>query len=214
MDFDKALSILRKHNNGLTYREQQERDILIAAIDNLIEFAAAEEYQMIKSLPDTFNGDDFEEYESVCEKYNLTYAEQENSDVEYAAGIACWWIGISGDSVVTYMTQQDERVRDTHRDLEGISYLKSEFPEELIPPIDWCCRCYLMSDGSMSRVFAKLDYSKDIKRAVNPIFKESLATGGRIFGKSHPYFKNIPNKDKERLDKIALKIKQKFIPDA
>jgi len=42
---------------------------------------------------------------------------------------------------------------------------------------------------------------------VHPVFKESLATGGRIFSDEHPYFKNpLP----PQLQKVKEKIKQRF----
>ena len=45
------------------------------------------------------------------QKYNDTYAKQENEDVLYAAIIAAWWLNLPDNSLVTYMTQGDERVR-------------------------------------------------------------------------------------------------------
>lgn len=205
MDFDRALEILRNHNDFTTERERQERDILVAAIDNLVDFAAAEECAMLDELPDELDGDDFDLYGDTCEKYNLTYAERENDAVAHAASMACWWIGVSGESVVTYMTQGDERVRDWHLDHEGESYPKSEFPQELIPPIEWGCRCFLVSDGFAS-VYGSIRKS-DIKSRVNPVFAESLATGGRIFSPAHPYFQKPVPKEAER---IAGRIKHKF----
>lgn len=34
MDFEKALELLRNHNNGLTKLEKEQRNILVAALDN------------------------------------------------------------------------------------------------------------------------------------------------------------------------------------
>lgn len=45
---------------------------------------------------------------------------------------------------------------------------------------------------------------------VNPVFKESVATGGRIFSDAHSYFV-IPKKYKQRLKKIAQNIKDKWL---
>ena len=42
MDFDKAFDLLKNFNSSLTERERQERDILVAAIENLVDFAVAE----------------------------------------------------------------------------------------------------------------------------------------------------------------------------
>ena len=53
IDMDHALEILRNHNSFATERRRQQRDILIAAIDNLVDFAAAEEYTMFGELPES-----------------------------------------------------------------------------------------------------------------------------------------------------------------
>lgn len=205
IDFDRALEILHSKNIGLTEREELERDTLTAAIDNLVDFATAQEVAMMQELPETLSLAEMEIYEQVCQKYNETYAETENAQVFQSAVIAAWWMGVSMDSIITFNTQNDERVRAWHQSFDGVSYLKSEFPPELIPPIEWACRCYLTSDGYGSVVGSIL--KPDLKVKVNPIFAESLATGGRIFSLSHPYFQHqLP----PEVEAIKLRIKRKF----
>ena len=205
MDFDEALSILRNHNNFTTERDKQQHEILVAAIDNLIDFAAAEEMKMISELPEEFNEECLLDYETICEQYNLTYAEVENEQVLFAAKMAAWWMAVNAESVITYMTQGDERVRPWHLSLEGVSYRKSEFPAELIPPIEWGCRCYLIANG-FAAVRASLSIDK-CRSMVDPVFRESLATGGRIFTDAHRYF-DVPLP--EFAQKIVKRIKSKF----
>lgn len=210
IDFDEALNLLRHYNTGLSERDKQLRDTLVSAIDNLVDFAIAEEYQMMNELPEGMDLDNMEEYEGICEKYNLIYADRENQDVMYASSIAAWWIGLSPQTIITYMTQGDERVRASHLSLEGVSFLKNEFPSELIPPIDYGCRCFLMSDGFDPLVFASIN-NKYSSKIINPVFCESLATGGKIFSDSHPYFKNISENKIDKLKKIGNTIKNKFM---
>lgn len=203
MDFDRALELLRNHNEFTTLQDKELRDILVAAIDNLVDFAAAEEYAMMNEVSESGN----EDYEGICEKFNLTYAETENEQVRYAAGMAGWWIGQSSDTLITYMTQGDERVRDTHLALEGLTYPKRDFPSDLIPPIEWRCRCYLLTDSSESHVFASL--KSDYRKKVNPIFSESLAKRGRIFTEAHPYFTSSFRKNTQ-LKTITQRLKDKL----
>ena len=205
LDFDEALSILRNHNNFTTERDKQQHEILVAAIDNLIDFAAAEEMKMISELPEEVNEECLLDYETICEQYNLTYAEVENEQVLFAAKMAAWWMAVNAESVITYMTQGDERVRPWHLSLEGVSYRKSEFPAELIPPIEWGCRCYLIANG-FAAVRASLSIDK-CRSMVDPVFRESLATGGRIFTDAHRYF-DVPLP--EFAQKIVKRIKSKF----
>lgn len=215
LDFDQAYTLLRESNTNLTQSDKQKRDILVAAIDNLIDFAAAEEYLVLSDIEEYVEGSEEEidmesdeEVFSIIEKYNLQYAFQENLDVSYATKIALMWAAVSEGSLVTFMTQGDDRVRDSHLALEGLTYTKSSFPAELIPPIDWACRCYLLSSGGEFDAIGS-SKSADIKKVINPIFKESLAKGGRIFSDNHPYFK-IPKSKVKALKKITKNIKSKF----
>lgn len=205
IDFDRALEILQSTNNHLTAREETERDTLLAAIDNLIDFAAAEETAFLFELPGELDLEEMETYEDTCQKYNQTYAETENAQVLHAATIAAWWIGTSAETIITFNTQGDERVRPWHLSFDGISYPKSEFPPELIPPIEWGCRCFLTAN-SFTSVYGALQETGS-KRKVNPIFAESLATGGRIFSPAHPFFSLVLPVEAE---KIKQRIKAKF----
>ena len=72
MDFDKAFDLLKNFNSSLTDRERQERDILVAAIENLVDFAVAEEFQMINELPEELDIEDMEEYEETVSYTHLT----------------------------------------------------------------------------------------------------------------------------------------------
>ena len=205
MDFDTALDLLRNFNDFTSERERQQREVLVAAVDNLVDFALAEEFALLEELPDTPAEEEFELCESIAERYNLVYARQENDEVLFAASVAAWWLTVDTHSIVTYMTQGDERVRPWHLSLEGISYPKREFPAELIPPIEWGCRCFLVADGTAS-VRAALT-PQQAPKLVDPVFRESLARGGRIFSPAHRYF-GVPIPKEERT--IASRLKRKF----
>ena len=203
IDFNRALELLQAKNIHTSAREELERDTLIAAFDNLIDFATAEEYAMMQELPEEIDYNDMEIYNSICQKYNEQYAIVENEQVLHAATIAYFWMGTSAETIITYNTQNDERVRAWHQSFDGLSYKKSEFPPELIPPIEWACRCFLTSNGygSVDSSILKPEITYD------PIFAESLATGGRIFSDAHPYFKHKLPKE---IIKITNNLKQRL----
>jgi len=205
LDFDEALSLLRGHNDFTTAADRGKRDIVVAAIDNLVDFAAAEQYAMLMELPEEPDDARYADYERVCERYNLVWATQANGDVLHAARMAAWWLTLAPEAVLTFMTQGDEKVRPWHEELEGLSYPKSLFPAELIPPIEYNCRCYLVADG-YGAVVGALPRSTRTPR-VNPVFRESLCTGGRIFSGDHPYFSRpLPPK----LQRVVRDIKRKL----
>ncbi len=229
MDWEEALELVRSKND-LSEADRNRRDILVAAIDNIVDFAAAEEYQMVSELPDLEDFDDegdeedgdgdFGEYEdeeeyleallAICAKYNKRYARVENLDIEYAMIVAAALSKHSASTVLMYMTMGDERVRPWHLQYEGYTAPKSSFPAWLIPPIEHACRCYLVEDtdaASASKVSA-------VKEPTMPewfdrTFKESVALGGRIFSDEHPYFQ-IDKAHIDRLKAISLKIKDKY----
>lgn len=211
--YDEALELLRNADD-LTDEQSAKRNIIVAAVDNLIDFAVAEEYQMARELPSLDDDDyDEEDYEEIFEKYNQRYAKVENSDAEYAMIIAVGLVGVADGTMLTYMTQGDERVRPWHLQYEGFSAPKSQFPAWLIPPIEHQCRCYLVEDSIVGKL-------KDVKDAVvkaptmpdwfNRTFKESVALGGRIFSDEHPYF-TVDSRDEESLHDIAKRIKEKYM---
>lgn len=223
---EQALLLLRNLDDyNLTKFEKDQRDRLVAALNNVSEFSTCAEYQLMndaKQLHPNLSGEDIdfddedfmEEYESLCELYNDTYASVEHSDIEYAMAIALLWIQRSEDTYLEYMTQNDDRVRPWHYALQGFTAKKSEFPAWMIPPIEWRCRCFLVTlDGD---VYAKSDKLKHImaKAPEKPaqldgVFSDSVAKCGRIFGKAHRYF-TVKSKDKDMLNRIVNKIRDKY----
>lgn len=210
MDFEHALELLRNHNDFTSLQEKEERDILVAAIDNLVDFAAAQQYTMMNDILESSKEEGFEDYEGVCEKYNLMYAQREDEQVLFAAGMAGWWITQSAETLITYMTQGDERVRDNHLALEGLTYPKGSFPSELIPPIEWGCRCYLVADDSRAHVYASAASQSGYIKKVNPVFSGSLAAKGKIFSDAHPYFTS-GFRENSRIQTIAKRLKNKLL---
>lgn len=219
MDFEKALELLRSHNTGLSKLEQEQRDILVAALDNLVDFAVAEEFHMSDNLPDDIdldNDEAIDDCDAIFDRYNITYSNIENDDIEYAMGVAAGWLSYRENSVLTYMTQGDERVRPWHLALEGVSYRKSDFPAWLIPPIEHGCRCFLVEEdisvlGSASRL-SQVEGSVILQKPdfINPVFEDSVCKGGRIFSPAHSYF-TVPKKYKKRLQAISKRIKDKWL---
>lgn len=222
---DEAIRLINQ-TDDLSEFDEEKKKRLIAAINNLIEFSVCEEYQLMtniyKTLPDfDFDSDEFdtdneeamEPLEELNKKYNLIYAGVENMDIEYAMMIALAWVSSEKNSTLTYMTQNDDRVRPWHFALQGFSAKKDDFPSWMIPPIEWGCRCFLV-DSNGDSVINQLDlhvFAKAPKKPkqIDDVFSESVAKCGRIFGKSHSYFK-VGNKDKDALKEIVELIKQDY----
>lgn len=218
MEYEEALELIRFADDELTDNEKAKRNIIVAAIDNLVDFAVAEEYQMADSLPDfdeILSEEEREELIAICKRYNYQYANIENLDIEYAMAIAAQLVSVSPLTTLTYMTQGDERVRPWHLQYEGFSAPKSSFPAWLIPPIEHRCRCYLVEDSSatsLGNIKNEIVHLPTMPSWFNPTFKESVALGGRIFSDEHPYF-TIDEQHKEQLQDITDRIKQQYLND-
>ena len=77
LEYDTALDLLRTAEDGLTEAEKAKRNVIVAAVDNLVDFAVAEEYQMALELPEfeaELEEDDLEEVMAIFAKYNDRYA--------------------------------------------------------------------------------------------------------------------------------------------
>lgn len=217
LDEEDALMLLENlEDDSLTQQERDIRDRLVAGIDNLIEFSVCAEYQAFMELPDDIDMDDqeqLEELEDLSDKYHLRYASVENEDVRYSAEMAYKWVTLySASTWLTYMTMNDDRVRPWHRELEGFSAPRDLFPQWMIPPIEWGCRCRLEDlsgnavENSIRDVSAKAPRKP---RQIDDIFSESLCRCGRIFGKSHPYFR-VRSDHREKLSEYVSRLRGKY----
>lgn len=223
IDYGDAISLINE-TEGLTDLEEEKKKRLIAAINNLIEFCVCAEYQLMCDVYDEepdfdFDNDVYEINEDdddnplilLCKKYNKTYLGVEDTDIEYAMRVALAWVIAEKHQELTYMTQNDDRVRPWHYALQGFTAKKDDFPSWMIPPIEWGCRCFLVEYNgdsvvnSIKSVRAKYEKPKQL----DDVFSESVAKCGRIFSKSHSYFK-VWKKDKKELDGIVEIIKKDY----
>lgn len=225
MEYDEAIDLIQQ-TDDLSELDEEKKKRLIAAVDNLIEFCVCAEYQLMcdiyKELPDfdfgnvEYNIDEDDENNPLillCRKYNKTYLGVENTDINYAMAVALTWVIAERHQTLTYMTQNDDRVRPWHFALQGFTATKDNFPSWMIPPIEWGCRCFLVDNNgdsiinstNVKNITAKYEKPKQL----DDVFSESVAKCGRIFGKSHRYFQ-VDEKDKKTLKSIVKLIREDY----
>lgn len=225
MEYEEAIALIQQ-TDGLTELEEEKKKRLVAAVNNLIEFCVCAEYQLMCDVYEELPDFDFDNVEYginedddddplilLCRKYNKTYLGVENTDIDYAMAIALAWVIAEKHQTLTYMTQNDDRVRPWHFALQGFTAPKDDFPSWMIPPIEWGCRCFLVNyfgdtivnSSDIKKVSAKYEKPSQI----DDVFSESVAKCGRIFGKSHSYFK-VGDKDKEILKSIVESIREDY----
>lgn len=235
IDEEEALMLLKNlDDNNLTQEDKDKRDRIVAAVNNLIEFAVCEEYQISQKADELYqnhldenedydidfnNPDDIDDYTAICALYNDTYAAIENADIEYAMSIAYKWIHTAATEYLTYWTMNDNKVRPWHLALQGYTAKRDDFPAWMIPPIEWNCRCFLIAASGeevlgnaseLRKVSAKVPQKPS---QIDDTFSESVAKCGRIFSKSHSYFQ-VKQKDKVFLQDCVTNIKSKYYGQA
>lgn len=220
ISYDDAIKLIR-NADGLDNEQLAQRNIVLAAVDNLVDFSVAEEYQMAddmaeleQTMPDEELEDEelFEFYMPVFSKFHNQYMRTENLDIEYAMIVAAYLSALKSDTVLMYMTMGDERVRPWHLQYEGFTAPKSSFPAWLIPPIEHQCRCFLVEDSASVVASVQAASVPSMPDWFNRTFKESVAMGGRIFSDEHPYFQ-VDERHVGRLNAIAKRIKSKYLED-
>lgn len=209
MSYEYAIKVVQDNIDKGTDEVTDNRAlVLLSAMENLIDFATCQQYQMFRNMPSEISDDNYEEVEKIFEKFNYLYANVEDNVVDQSAIMAFAWLHFNDNATLQYTTQRDERVRYEHELLDKLTYKKNEFPAELIPPIDYNCRCFLVENGGESG--NNTLESASWMAMVNPIFRESLAKGGRIFTDNHPYF-DVDEDDEENINDIKEKIFDKWL---
>ena len=221
LDYETALELIRE-DVGLSDEDEERRKIVVAAIDNIVDFTVMSEYHMLEDIEEEIAELEIESEEdlelakeeiilAIFKKYNSQFANIENLDIKHAMVVASILATIESSTTLTYRTQGDHRVRPWHAQYEGFSAPKRDFPAWLIPPIEHGCRCYLtMEAGVISSVKNKVVRFPEMPENFNRAFKESVALGGRIFSDEHPYF-TVNNEHVDMLERIANTIKSKYI---
>lgn len=171
--------------------------------DNVKAFSFAKTFQQINDMGNFIldaNGDQllFSEFKKMAsqifEIYNGTWLETEFNTAKSIAESARQWVQIQEDKetlpYLKYSTVGDERVRVSHKKLDGIiKPVDDAFWSEHYPPNDFNCRCIVeqVEEGEVT------DTSEmDLKGEIAPLFKNNPAVTGEVFStKDHPYFNGL-----------------------
>lgn len=141
--------------------------------------------------------------QTIDKTYNGSYLQAEyNFAVASAQSAASWQDFVKdGDSFyLRYRTAGDERVRESHRLLDGITLPPADpFWNEFFPPNDWNCRCSVIqiskskaqpSNSSEAIVRGRSATFRPNSKGENKaqIFRFNPGKTGKIFPDKHPYF--------------------------
>lgn len=141
--------------------------------------------------------------QSINETYNVTYLEAEYRQAVAASQMGAKWVEMYDQreslGMLRFETAGDERVRDEHARLDGITLpIDDSFWDRYYPPLDWGCRCDVtpqLTSAERTVLPSKLPELKD-QFAVN------WGKKGILFPENHPYYKVRPE-DKDKMDEFT-----------
>lgn len=135
---------------------------------------------------------------AVDDKYNGNYLYAEYNHAVHSSQMAVKWRDFERDGDdydLQYRTAGDERVREAHRRLDGVTLPPSDkFWERYLPPNGWNCRCnvvqvrtgkYERSDSDAATAIGD-EYTAAPKAQM---FRFNAGKELKLFPDKHPYFK-------------------------
>lgn len=140
----------------------------------------------------------------MSEEYNVNYLKAEYNHAVASAQMANAWRKTDSNDMITYLTAADERVRETHRAMEGVTkQRKDPFWGMYWPPNGWGCRCTAIVTATGNET---PDEEIDAPE-IPDMFRHNPGTDGVIFPDTHPYFDVAKNRASEikRETRKALK---------
>lgn len=91
---------------------------------------------------------------------------------------------------LTYRTAGDDRVRSSHRSLDGVTRpVDDTFWDVHFPPNDWGCRCDVIQTNDHTKITDQSlaeSLGKDLK--MKSMFQQNFAKSGKAFSDDHPNF--------------------------
>lgn len=194
-------------NGAISFSIQEETpsELTAALRNNVFVFSGFKSYHQLREASSLLTREDgsvrsFSEFESevkrVDEKYNTQYLYAEYNHAVHSAQMASKWHEWEKDGDeynLQYRTAGDERVREAHAALEGVTLPPSDkFWEQYLPPNGWNCRCqvvqvlrddYPMSDSERATEWG--DNCTSDKKA--QIFRYNAGKELKVFPPKHPY---------------------------
>ena len=133
----------------------------------------------------------------VCEQYNQRWLQTEFNQAHAAAKAARRWQDCERNAGLypnlRYIAVQDERTRESHAALHGcVIPIGHPFWDKYYPPNGWNCRCSVQPTDDPVRMPPGVP-------VVPEMFQTNAGKIARIFDLSHPYYKGMTEKEKDRL---------------
>lgn len=179
-------------------------EMLNALTRNTWHFAAAKNHNQLRALTEVLKDESgrlrsWNEFKAAAKEINSTHIDQwlrtEYEQSVAGSQMAGKWVEIEATKAVLprlrYSTVGDDRVRGSHRLLDGIVRpVDDPFWNNHYPPNGWGCRC--MVEQVDQSVAITPDERLPTLDDIPPMMQTNVGKTGQIFGPKHPYFIDAP----------------------
>ena len=182
---------------------------------NAATFAAFKNHAETKEIQKLlFDGDKVRKWEdfrdkalTISDTYNKRWLQTEYNHATQSSRIARKWQDAVGDADLypnlKYVTAGDERVRHSHRDLNGAIYpINDPFWNTYTPPNGWGCRCSIRPTDQPAKNASGLP-------EIPTGFDNNPGQSGMLFTKDLAYFKGASKAEKAYLENVVGKLVRK-----
>jgi len=180
----------------------RESELFEQFTDNVYRFSAAKQYQQVRQMSTMITQSrdnavaEFAKFrqkaEVIFDEYNVNYLKTEVATATSQSQNALEFVRFEEQAddfpFLRYETQRDDRVRDEHKNLDGIvKRVDDPFWNDYMPANGWNCRCFVTPLESAE---VTPDYDITITDDdVEKDFRFNPARTGYIFHEErHPYF--------------------------
>lgn len=171
---------------------------------NVYHFSYAKTHEQLKALTAALYDKDgkivpkkefIEIAKRINNEFSTAHLATERDTAIAGAQMASRWVQFQNEKDdlpnLTYQTVGDERVRESHAKLDGVTRpVDDAFWDNYYPPNGWNCRCDVIQ-AIGKRVTAKT--AIQAPDDVPAMFKTNLAKTGVVFPKDHPFFEHLPS---------------------
>lgn len=192
--------------------------MLTHLLNNCYTFSAAKNRTHLQALTSLLNNngkirewDSFKDEASKLNlKFNKTWLKTEYDLAIAGSTMASKWVQFekTPGQMLRYSTVGDARVRDGHKQLNGITRpVNDSFWNSNYPPNGFNCRCDV-DRMPYSTPATPTDKIPPVGESVPPLFQNNLAKSHLVFPKNHPYYnnnKNIASEFTKQLDEVTTK---------
>lgn len=213
----------RPVNNADFVYDNIDPAFVTAMEQNLFHFSAAKTLAEVQKLNQLYRkAKSFEEFSreaaKVCTKFNKVWQKTEydtaNLTAESAANYQRLIKKANRFPYWQYVTAGDDRVREEHRKLNGVTLeVKDPRWDKIYPPNGWKCRCrvkpLLKNEANESIVKASQQTvdeffgTKEWANSVASHFDHNPGKRQHVFNANQMYVKKFPNKAAKLMDKVT-----------